>query len=562
MQNAKRASFGRYQVLSELGRGAMGVVYKGYDPKINRQVAIKTISLSHSDVDETRTYRERFFVEAEAAGRLAHPRIIAIFDVGEDPDSSDPYIVMEYIEGRSLENLLASERKVSLLTSVRVVQEVAEALDYAHLQRVVHRDIKPSNIIISQDGHCKVADFGIAQLGTPESVQPRRAWGTPAYMSPEQIKGEPVDGRSDLFSLGVVLYRMLAGHRPFQGNSSMTVSMKVRNQEAMPVSVFDTALPPELDRVIARAMAKRPADRYQTGMEIVLDLQRLRDTLELNGQVQLEKLRESQSTNPVPSKTSEEVTLKRIFFSRQDHPQSSARKNIPTEYTRPWQQLAISSLTVACLTVIFFGLWKAIPIRGSTPPKNVAGIVVLNQSGASPPIHGLEVKQLTSVSVVPVRRTKVLSRTIATNGNSASRVLPVNQPRFCELGIAVAHHFLTANLSVWIDGESTYSHSLRGSRKTKVVLFKGVEGYLSDLLHVAPGTHEIRVRIVSSDGAYDESATVSGTFNTEKTELLGIEFDKHNREMHLRLEAISKPQLSLTSSLRISPQPRNPSNLY
>ncbi|MFZ1169150.1 MAG: serine/threonine-protein kinase, partial [Candidatus Sulfotelmatobacter sp.] len=223
----------------------MGVVYKALDPKINRLVAIKTISLTAADSIEKEASRDRFFREAEAAGRLSHPRIVAIFDVDEDPDTLNPYIVMEYVAGRSLEEILTTESaRLPLHTTLQLIQEVAEALDYAHLQGVVHRDVKPSNVIIGDDGHARVADFGIAKLNVTDSGRPGPAWGTPAYMSPEQLRGESVDGRSDLFSLGVMLYRMLTGHRPFQGSSDLTVARKVLNQDPVPATAFNTDFSP------------------------------------------------------------------------------------------------------------------------------------------------------------------------------------------------------------------------------------------------------------------------------------------------------------------------------
>ncbi|MGB8831486.1 MAG: serine/threonine-protein kinase, partial [Candidatus Sulfotelmatobacter sp.] len=196
--------FGRYEVLAELGRGAMGVVYKARDPKINRTVAIKTISMAGQAAEEEREYRERFYREAEAAGRISHPGIVTIFDVGEEPETHEPYIVMEYVGGRSLDRLLTEEaRKVRLGTALQLARELAEALDCAHSQGVVHRDLKPANILITEDGHAKIADFGVAKLNLANHTLAGRALGTPAYMSPEQLNGEAVDGRSDLFSLGV-----------------------------------------------------------------------------------------------------------------------------------------------------------------------------------------------------------------------------------------------------------------------------------------------------------------------------------------------------------------------
>ena len=282
MDERRGERFGRYEILAELGRGAMGVVYKARDPKINRVVAVKTISLAGQPADEEQEYRERFYREAEAAGRLSHPGIVTIFDVGEEPETRAPYIVMEFVGGQSLDKLLsAQDRKLPLETALQLTHELAEALDCAHGQGVVHRDLKPANILLTEDGHAKIADFGVAKLNLANHTLAGRALGTPAYMSPEQLNGEAVDGRSDLFSLGVVLYTILTGYRPFQGNSALTVSYKVVNRDPIPATVLDTELPPALDYIIARAMAKDPAQRYQRGMEMALDIQDLREGREL-----------------------------------------------------------------------------------------------------------------------------------------------------------------------------------------------------------------------------------------------------------------------------------------
>src|SRR5271166_4631518 len=275
MENPEIKQFGRYEVMAELGRGAMGVVYKARDPQINRFVAVKTVSLWGQEADEEKEFRLRFVHEAHAAGRLHHPGIVAIFDAGEDPESHDPYIVMEYVPGEALNRMLAREKKFSPAKALQLAAEIAEALDYAHAQGVIHRDIKPGNILITQDGHAKIADFGIAKLNLAHFTIPGKLLGTPAYMAPEQLSGEGVDGRSDLFSLGVILYAMVTGHSPFQGDSATTVSFKVANREPVAASALDLSLPRALDEVIARAMAKDRDQRYQRGAEFAEDLRQL-----------------------------------------------------------------------------------------------------------------------------------------------------------------------------------------------------------------------------------------------------------------------------------------------
>jgi len=276
---------GRYEIDAEIGRGAMGLVYQAHDPKIDRVVAIKTISLSTQEIEEETEFRERFFLEARAAGRLSHPGIVTIFDVGEEEETHEPYIVMEFVAGQPLNRFLAgSNRRLPLGPALQITQEIAEALNYAHAQGVIHRDIKPANILVTLDGHVKIADFGIAKLNQGLMTMPGQVLGSPAYMAPEQLSGENADARSDLFSLGVILYSMLTGFRPFQGNSTATVSFKVVNRDPLPVTSFDSEFPAELDRLVSKAIAKDPEQRYQSGMEMAQDIQRLRERHELTNQ--------------------------------------------------------------------------------------------------------------------------------------------------------------------------------------------------------------------------------------------------------------------------------------
>ncbi len=273
---------GRYEIEDEIGRGAMGVVYRALDPKIDRIVAIKTISMLGQEADEEQNFRERFFQEARAAGRLSHPGIVTIFDVGEEPETHEPYIVMEYVQGQPLSKILAANnKKLPLGPALHLAQTIAETLHYAHTQGVVHRDIKPANVLVTDDGRCKITDFGIAKLNQVSLTVPGRTLGSPAYMAPEQLSGEGGDSRSDLFSLGVILYTILTGHRPFQGNSAATVMFKVVNNDPVAVSALDSELPPEIDRVVSKSIAKDPAQRYQSGLQMAQEIQQLRRDYDL-----------------------------------------------------------------------------------------------------------------------------------------------------------------------------------------------------------------------------------------------------------------------------------------
>lgn len=268
----EKPMLGRYQVDKELGKGAMGVVYLGKDPKIGRVVAIKTMALSQEFAGEELTdARERFFREAETAGRLQHQNIVTIFDAGEEHDLA--YIAMEFLKGRDLLEYCKSDNLLPVPLVVSVVARVAEALAYAHKQMVVHRDIKPANIMYERESDTvKVTDFGIARITDSSKTKTGLVLGTPSFMSPEQLAGKKVDGRSDLYSLGVMLFQLLTGVLPFRGDSMAELMFKIANEEAADVRVIRPDLPAELARIVALMLHKRPELRYQSGEQVALDL--------------------------------------------------------------------------------------------------------------------------------------------------------------------------------------------------------------------------------------------------------------------------------------------------
>jgi len=268
----EKPMLGRYQVEKELGKGAMGVVYLGRDPKIGRVVAIKTLALSQEFAgDELTDARERFFREAETAGRLQHQNIVTIFDAGEEHDLA--YIAMEFLKGRDLADHCKSGSLLPPATVVGIVARVAEALAYAHKQNVVHRDIKPANIMYdASSDSVKVTDFGIARITDSSKTKTGLVLGTPSFMSPEQLSGKKVDGRSDLYSLGVMLYQMLAGVLPFRGESMSELMFKIANQEAADIRVVRPEIPQALANVVALSLSKRPETRYQSGDQFAADL--------------------------------------------------------------------------------------------------------------------------------------------------------------------------------------------------------------------------------------------------------------------------------------------------
>lgn len=278
--SVEKPMLGRYQVEKELGQGAMGVVYLGLDPKINRQVAIKTMALSSEfDESELADVKERFFREAESAGRLNHAGIVAIYDAGEESDLA--YIAMELLKGYDLDRHIKADELLPITQVLRIGIECAEALDYAHAQQVVHRDIKPSNIMYDPDtGSVKITDFGIARITDSSKTRTGTVLGTPNYMSPEQCMGKKVDGRADLFSLGVVLYQMCSGELPFKGESMATLMYSIVNDPAIDIKKVQPDIPPVVRKVIHNAIGKKPEKRYQSGKKLAAHLRVCLERLE------------------------------------------------------------------------------------------------------------------------------------------------------------------------------------------------------------------------------------------------------------------------------------------
>jgi serine/threonine-protein kinase len=268
---------GRYETICEIGQGAMGLVYKAMDPLIDRVVAIKTINLKLA-LEEKEEYEGRFYQEAKAAGRLAHPNIVTIFDVGKSGDVA--YIAMEFLQGRELRDILNDGKLLPVNQVLDIVAQVAQGLSYAHEHQIVHRDIKPANIMIVRDGLVKITDFGIARMPF-SSIQTQigMVLGSPKYMSPEQVRGLTVDSRSDIFSLGVMLYEMLTGKCPFDGDDVNAIMYQTLKATPVPPCTVNPALPEVINFIVAKALAKNLEDRYQNARDFALDLRECRESL-------------------------------------------------------------------------------------------------------------------------------------------------------------------------------------------------------------------------------------------------------------------------------------------
>jgi serine/threonine-protein kinase len=272
-----RPTLGRYEVIKEIGKGAIGTVYLGRDPKINRKVAIKTLRYDQIDDEQLAEVKERFFLEAEAAGRLSHPNIVTIYDAGEDYDIT--YMAMEYLDGHDLAPHCKKDNLMPIKVVLNIIVRVAFALDYAHKHKVVHRDIKPANIMLTEKGHVKVTDFGIARITGAESTQTGVILGTPNYMSPEQVLGRKLDGRSDIFSLGAVFHELLTGEKPFKSSNIGNLMHNIASAKFKPAREIRPEIPECCETIIGKMMTKSRSKRFSTAGEVVIEVQQCLESL-------------------------------------------------------------------------------------------------------------------------------------------------------------------------------------------------------------------------------------------------------------------------------------------
>ena len=470
----------------------MGVVYRARDPKIDRLVAIKTISMAGQEPEEEQAYRERFVQEARAAGRLSHPGIVAIFDAGEDPDSHEPYLVMEYVAGEPLSKIMSgANRRLPLAAALQFAQEIAEALGYAHSQGVIHRDIKPANILVTADGRAKIADFGVARLNHALVTHTGQIFGSPAYMAPEQLSGGVADARSDLFSLGVMLYSMITGFRPFQGNSAETVCFKVMNIEPVPVTTFQHDVPPELDAIMSRAIAKSPGDRYQSGGEMARHIQSFREK----------------------DKSFADATS---FFARavQKDPASAPQNRKLQQRRRLRVRLLWSSAVVAVILGGVLTLWQLtndIRTAAAIQPPSAR----VPSAPSQPEIH---------------RPASVAAKALTVRRH---RKLEAPQTPTANVQVEILHHFDTGRASIWLDDQLVFEQKLHGDDQ-RHPLFHTVEMNQTTSFHFVSGKHQLQVRVVSPANTYDQIEMLDADLSPGSEHVLHVNCDKRKMQVTLQ----------------------------
>jgi serine/threonine-protein kinase len=545
------AKIGRYEILAELGQGAMGTVYKARDPMMDRLVAIKVIRITGLSRDDLQRYKQRFQREAMTAGKMSHPGIVTIYDISED-EAGHPYMVMEFVEGDALYNLLRPDEKgrlpqrPPLAKSIDIGIQVAEALAYAHGRGVIHRDIKPANIIVTADGRAKIADFGVAKLtGTEATAATARVVGTPAYMSPEMCTGGNVDARTDIFSLGAMLYWMATGEKPFPGDTISAVAFKVVYEQVVPPRQIDPALSAELETTLVRCLAKNPDQRYPNSTELAKDLTALKTG----------SRRRTAVAPGIAARTTAMPDLAPVVATVK----AKWNEMLPGN----WKYVPLG-FVVLLLMIVSLGLWLRSSDAGPETEQQAAvtAPAVAPPSETQPPpetetpkpeAKTAPAQEPAAPTGAPIQRAEQPSKPKPQEGaeeslpaaepkeqpmpaepppatqpelapvESAAPAKPAKvqaRPAMATLEIECRHNFRLAKIEIFSSGTKIYSGELAGQSR---VLARAA-GVLNATAPIRAGEHTLSVRITAD--RQDYRGEITGTFAEGATRALRIDFGK------------------------------------
>jgi serine/threonine protein kinase len=575
--------FGRYELRGELGRGTMGVVYEAWDPVLGRRIALKTIGAAFTaGSPDQEAYERRFLSEARAAARLSHPGIVVVHDVGREGTTGPPYMALEYLVGETLEARLEREA-MPWREALRIVGRVADALHHAHAQGVIHRDIKPANIMLLPSGEPKIMDFGVARVDSAKLTSPGELFGTPLYMAPEQVLGEPVDARTDLFSLGSVLYTALAGRPPFAATNLPGILTKIVHRDQRPPSEVAPGLPPDADYLIARAMAKAPASRYPDGRTLAEDIEDVREGRPPRHRGEWTPGPAAAGTivsrRPLPEVPAELPVLELI-----EPPPPAQPVPPPAETAEPRKRRRTAApllllLLAAAAAAYFFvhaedrEFWKrsaprlaaaaaryleglrqappvpvpaasptAEPSPAAPPPPVDSGPTEAEASEPSaaadaPPGDTAESVPGDVVEAAPLPSPAAEASAPpppaapspslpAPSPEASPSPWPAGAPRPATRGhlmVEVQHELGKGSLEVWVDGSRALRETLDKSLRRKPVSFS-TRGGAPQALALLPGRHQIEVRIRTADNR--RSARTAGVFKAGGTRRLEVRVDR------------------------------------
>jgi eukaryotic-like serine/threonine-protein kinase len=475
-------TLGRYELQKELGRGMMGVVYRANDPDLGRLVALKTIKLAFAiPQGERAAFEKRFLAEARAAAGLQHPGIVVVHDVGRDAATGTVYIALEYLEGHTLAEVTSDGTPMDWRQALRITEKLAEALHHAHQKGIVHRDIKPANIMVmASSGHPKVMDFGIAKLPASTLTTAGEFFGTPSFMSPEQAGGQPaLDGRSDLFSLGCVLYQLITGQRAFDGGTLPAILMRVMKDDPIAPSQAVPGLPPALDVLLGKALAKDKAHRYQTGQQMAEDI------MDVLGGRAPRHAGAGADVTAVAESTYQGDTTPGLATGRLSEVLSAAAG---TSVLRSGPRSGLRRRHILLLAALGAGAFLV--------AAGVAAYLFIPRGGRPAPIP-LSIPSIASIPTAP----------------------PLVVP--ARLEISLAHSLESGSIQVWVDDAVVLEKPIAGRVTKKVLSFKVYKGSFGGTVDLEPGERTVRVQVIGE--GYSGSKRIKGVFGSGTTRLLRAE---------------------------------------
>jgi serine/threonine-protein kinase len=569
---------GRYEIQKELGRGTMGIVYEATDPALGRNIALKTIALSLAVRDEeVELFEQRFFAEARIAARLSHPGIVVVHDVGRDPQTGTLYIAMERLQGRTLADVIRDGTRLDWRESLFLVLRLAEALQHAHAQNVIHRDLKPANVVVLPTGEPKILDFGLAKAETARIrlTTHGQVFGTPLYMSPEQASGKELDARTDLFSLGAVAYNLLTGEAAFAAPTVTEILMRVVNSDPEPPSRVRPGLPPEVDRIVARALAKDVAARYPDAKTMANDIREV-----LGEQSPPEEALVAASAQAVARAKAlsprdvgvathpggdleDELETLVSGITPLDGPLSTRtippieRKapdpgNDTNRFARRAGLLSFGLVAVAGMTALAgFAAWKLWPVAaslsGSARPLPTAAPPVVRSTAGRPSSADPEAtptpaapaamptpKPKGAPSATASTRSSPVPKPAAASESPVPTIGPAPAPAAARLSIDFDYPFKQGTLRVFVDGNLSLVEELLGQPDRNFVGIKRHRGSVEKSIAIRPGRHDVRVEVAWEDNVKDD--TVTQIFQSGESRRLEIKLGRLRKNLSVEVK--------------------------